>query len=49
MMGIWFLWLVLILLMMVVVGSIFGGGNDEDEKIGSGTYHVLPPNMHFRT
>ena len=25
--------------MMVVVGSRFGGGNDEDEEIGSGTYH----------
>ena len=24
---------------MVVVGSRFGGGNDEDEEIGSGTYH----------
>ena len=25
--------------MMVVVGSRFGGGNDEDEEIGSHTYH----------
>ena len=25
--------------MMVVVGSRFGGGNDEEEEMGSGTYH----------
>ena len=39
MIGMWFLWLVPILLMMEVVGSRFGGGNDEDEEIGSRTYH----------
>ena len=25
--------------MMVVVGNRFGSGNDEDEEIGSDTYH----------
>ena len=39
MMGMWFLFLVPFLLMMMVVGSRFGGVNDEDEEIGSGTYH----------
>ena len=24
---------------MMVLGSRFGGGNDEEEEIGSGTYH----------
>ena len=25
--------------MMMVMGSRFGGGKDEEEEIGSGTYH----------